>query len=113
MKAQTMNRKATLKTLYRLSKGVDKYFTLFRQLSHGQTVNLDPGEADMVRGLIGDEIHDDDMLVLADGPDARGEAEARAERDDDERNADDWSEAFPDDDDDGRLPSERFYHPNN
>ena len=38
MKAQTMNRKATLKTLYRLSKGVDKYFDLFRQLSHGKTV---------------------------------------------------------------------------
>ena len=109
---QALNRKATLKTLYRLSKGDDEYFSLFRQLSHGKSVNLHPEEADMVKGILGDRIHDDDMLVLMDDPvAAKGEAEARAEKDDEERNADDWGEAFPDDDDDGRLPSERFYNP--
>ena len=113
MKAQTMNRKATLKTLYRLSKGVDEYFALFRQLSHGKTVNLLPEEVDMVQGLIGDEIHDDDMLVLARDPDISAEEEERADMDEDERNAAEWGDAFADDDDDGRLPSERFYHPNN
>ena len=68
----------------------------------------------MVRGLIGDEIHDDDMLVLARDPDASGDAEEWADMDEEERNADEWGEAFSDDDeDDDRLPSERFYHPNN
>ena len=64
MKAQTMNRKATLKTLYRLSKGVDKYFDLFRQLSHGKTVRwLDAwplfiGEGGVARkGLLRDGLH--------------------------------------------------------
>ena len=112
MKAQTMNRKDTLKTLYRLSKGVDEYFALFRQLSHGKTVNLLPEEVDMVKGLIGDEIHDDDMLVLARDLDTSSEDEERADMDEDERNAADWGDAYPDDnEDDDRLPSERFYNP--